>query len=139
MFTLKDLSLMCGLSERTLRNYLKMGILTGEKKEGVWTFCKEDIEKMFKNPFAKGAIKATKKAIFFDFVNEKHTKNSACIILDLPEQSAFKTSAFFCNAVNKRTGLKMRFDSEGGTNRVVLSGDEKTVFDVLKEYHEELD
>ena len=36
MYSLKDLSTMTMLSDRTLRNYLDAGILQGRKENGAW-------------------------------------------------------------------------------------------------------
>lgn len=38
MYTLKQLALITGLTERTLRNYLRSELLTGEKRDGKWYF-----------------------------------------------------------------------------------------------------
>ena len=47
-YTLKDLSMICGLTDRTLRNYLKLGILTGEKQAGTWCFTEEHLDAFLK-------------------------------------------------------------------------------------------
>ena len=44
MYTLKELAIMSSLTERTLRSYLKMGILGGKKEDGIWRFDEADIE-----------------------------------------------------------------------------------------------
>jgi len=49
-YTLNDLALMTGLTTRTLRNYLKMGILKGERIDGIWNFTEEEIAEFFDNP-----------------------------------------------------------------------------------------
>ena len=41
---------------------------------------------------------------------------------------------FFCQAVNERKGLEMRFDTMRGLNRVILTGDVETVSEILCEY-----
>lgn len=41
MYTIKDLSMISGLTDRTLRTYLKMGVLVGEKADGSWRFSEE--------------------------------------------------------------------------------------------------
>lgn len=34
MYNIKDLSMISGMTDRTLITYLKMGVLAGEKREG---------------------------------------------------------------------------------------------------------
>ena len=37
-YTLNEVAMMTGLNTRTLRNYLKMDVLKGEKIDGIWKF-----------------------------------------------------------------------------------------------------
>lgn len=46
-YTLNELAMITGLTTRTLRNYLKMNILNGEKIDGIWTFTEEDLNFTF--------------------------------------------------------------------------------------------
>ena len=136
MYSIKDLSIICGLTERTLRNYLKMGVLRGEKQNGVWRFSEEDIEKFMENDYVSSAVKANRNAVLFDYLNcYPKDENSACIVLHLPKEEPKAVADFFCEAVNKRSGLKMTYDKKKGVNKVVLIGNEKTVYDVLNEYY----
>ena len=136
MYTIKELSLMSGLTDRTLRNYLKLGFLKGEKKEGVWYFSVDQIEAFFTQDVVVAAMESNRKALVFDFLaNDKKNKNAACIILDLPEDDSGRVSSFFCDAVSKRNGLTMTFTKKKHRNRVILVGDENTVYDVISEYH----
>lgn len=136
MYSIKDLSVMTGLTERTLRNYLKMGLLTGEKQDGVWRFNEAQLEAFWENDYVKASLKANRSAILFDYLRATPEKeNSACMILHLPKENAKEVAAFFCDAVCKRQGLKMTFDGNKGANRVILIGDEETVYDVMREYH----
>ena len=137
MYTLKELAIMSGLTERTLRSYLKMGILGGKKEDGIWRFDEADIEAFFENGFVKEAMRSNRKSTVFDCLKSgSRDKNTACVILDLPLDNPIKIAAFFCDAVNRRTGLTMTFDRVDGTNRVILSGDADTVCEILSEYRE---
>ena len=42
-YTLNEVAVMSGLTTRTLRNYMKMGILKGKMLEGIWKFGEEEI------------------------------------------------------------------------------------------------
>lgn len=41
-YTINEVAAMTGFSTRTLRNYINMGILNGEKTDGVWKFTPDD-------------------------------------------------------------------------------------------------
>ena len=49
-YSLNDLALMTGFTTRTLRNYIKQGLLNGEKQNGVWQFTADEIDRFFRNP-----------------------------------------------------------------------------------------
>ena len=137
MYTLKDLTMITGLTERTLRNYLKLGILDGEKRDGVWCFGVEQIEELMQNETVRSAMHAKRQALVFDFLNAtKKKENSICVILDLPQEDAKEVGRFFCEAVSCRHGLEMSFENKKGNNRVILKGGEATVLDILREYRE---
>lgn len=135
MYSIQELSVMCGLTERTLRNYLKMGILQGEKREGMWRFTEEQIGAFLENKRVAASVKANRNAIFTDYLNHyPRNQNSACLLLHLPEDPSNQVSTFFCEAVNQRRGLKMTFETQKGSNRVILIGDPESVKDILAEY-----
>ena len=68
MYSLKDLSTMTMLSDRTLRNYLDAGILQGRKENGAWVFTSEQIKLFLQNDMVKSAIRTKKNAIVKDFI-----------------------------------------------------------------------
>lgn len=135
MYNLKDLSLITGLTDRTLRNYLSDGILHGEKREGVWLFTEEQIGAFLEDPYVRPAIQAKRNAVLYDYLrSDLSDKNTACVVLRLREDPARSVAEFFCDAVNKRQGIRMTFDHNHGENKVILVGDEETVYDVFAEY-----
>ena len=136
MYTLKDLTLISGLTDRTLRTYLKTGVLEGIKEGSTWCFTEEQIEAFFAHEYVKPAIAAKRNAILFDYLKFDGAKeNTACIVLHLREEKWREVSSFFCDAVNRRHGLRMTFDRNKGENRVILVGREETVYEVLSDFH----
>jgi len=139
-YTINKVAVMSGLTTRTLRNYIKMGILKGELVEGVWKFTEEDVAEFFQNPYVKPSIQAKNKAIVFDFLaqNEKRI-NEICTIIDVcvEKHEAEEIAAFFCKEVNKRTAgkLKFFFEKNGSYVRVILKGYEDAVMEILNEYY----
>ncbi len=138
-YTLNDLALMTGLTTRTLRNYLKMGILKGERVEGIWKFTEEEIAEFFDNPYVISGVQAKNRAIVFDFLAEnKKQHNEICTIIDLciDQRETEEISAFFCEAVGKREEkIKVSFEKNGTHVRVILRGYEDTVMEVLNAYY----
>ena len=139
-YTLNEVALMSGLTTRTLRNHITMGVLNGEKINGVWRFSMEALEEFFQNPYVKPSIQAKKKSIVFDFLkqNKKQT-NEMCTIIDINANltNAQKISAFFCEQICKLDGVNIQFSSEiihSGV-RVILKGPEGVVMGMLNSYY----
>ncbi len=138
-YTLNDLALMTGLTTRTLRNYLKMGVLKGERMEGVWKFTEEDVAEFFDNPYVISGVQAKNRAVVFDFLAEnKKQTNEICTIIDLcvDQREAEEVAAFFCEKMNNREErIKVSFEKNGTYVRVILRGFEDTVMEILNAYY----
>ena len=135
MYSLKDLSTMTMLSDRTLRNYLDAGILQGKKENGAWVFTSEQIKLFLQNDMVKSAIRTKKNAIVKDFiVNSKKKGNSVCLIWDLPDADPSKVGRFICDAAGKRDNILMSFENAGKKNRIILSGSETAVYEIMTEF-----
>lgn len=139
-YTLNDLALMTGLTTRTLRNYLKMGILKGERVEGIWSFTEEEMAEFFDNPYVISGVQAKNRAIVFDFLSQnKKQQNEICSIIDLciKEKKAEEISTFFCEKVGKRNEerIKVACERNGDSLRVILRGPANSVMEILNEYY----
>ena len=139
-YTLNEIAMMTGLTTRTLRNYLKMNVLAGEKIEGVWKFTEEEFAEFIQNPYVKPSLQAKNKAIVFDFLaqNEKRT-NEICTVIDVYVDSheAEEISTFFCEEINKRkeSNVCFSFEQNGSYVRVILRGYEDAVMEILNAYY----
>ena len=139
-YTINEVAVMTGLTTRTLRNYLKMDILKGEKIDGIWQFTEEEFAEFLQNPYVKPSLQAKNKAIVFDFLaqNKKRT-NEICTMLDVcvEHSEAEEISSFFCKEINKRKeeNLKFSFEQNGSYVRVILRGYEDTVMKILRAYY----
>ena len=139
-YTLNEVAMMTGLNTRTLRNYLKMDVLKGEKIDGIWKFSECGFSDFISNPYVKPSLQAKSKAIVFDFLNEKEKQlNEICTILDLHVDltESDEISEFFCTERNKRPEEKITFSFErnGAYTRVILRGYEDTVMEILNAYY----
>ena len=46
-YNLNEVAMITGLTTRTLRNYLKLCLLKGEKIDGNWSFTEEELDMMY--------------------------------------------------------------------------------------------
>lgn len=138
-YVLNHLTLLTGLTERTLRHYITLGVLEGEKINGMWHFTPEQADRFIRNPAVRPSILAKQNALVYDFLLEdRKTAPEACIILDAPETNRKALAEFFCDRINHVNFHKLRFafDGAGPVPRVILSGDAADVFRLAQEYQE---
>lgn len=57
------------------------------------------------------------------------------MIWDVPEEDPVRLMHFICDAVNRKEGMTMSFESRQDKNRIILSGSEADIFEILTEYH----
>ena len=138
-YSINDLSMITGLTTRTIRNYLNLGVMKGEKIDGNWSFTEEDVEEMMKNDYVKQAMSTKRNAIVYDFMADMKKKDSRmCVILDLAEDAkgSMEVSRTFCDFINENSNdIRFNMFSEGGNIRVILSGDEKEVLKIMRHYY----
>lgn len=139
--TLKELSIMTGLTTRTLRNYMKIHVLQGEKVDGVWKFRLDDVGMFFSDPGVKASIRAKRNAVVYDYLQDNHkTSNEICSILDfcVDDQEAKRISEFFVTASNLYTedgNFSFHYEKSGRYVRVILRGSAERVMKVLNSYY----
>ena len=139
-YSINDMAKFTGLTTRTLRNYLKMNVLSGEKIDGVWQFTEEELEAFLSDPTVKPSIQAKQNALVYDFMlDRKKTKNEMCTVLDFcvgSKEESVELSKFFCEEVNKADKrVQFSFEKAGDNARVVLKGNEEDVMEILREYY----
>lgn len=141
-YTLNNIATMTGLTTRTLRNYLRMGLLTGEKVDGVWRFSEEELYAFMDNPSVQQGIHAKQNAIVTDFLLMGGRKeNRTCVILDycMEWEDAKRAIDFFCDTINEQGDEELRFGMERHNKsvRLIISGSEPAVKEIMKRYYEE--
>ena len=137
MYTIEQLSTMTGLTTRTLRNYIRLDVLSGQKDAGSWRFSEEEVSDFFKNPSVRKSIQAKHHGIVYDFLaGYEHNKNDMCVMLDLDleEEEAGAVSDFFCGEACRVKPIRFAFSYEKHTAHVVLKGPQETLLPILAAY-----
>lgn len=139
-YTMEDVAAFTGLTDRTLRSYVKEGRLTGGKEDGAWRFTPEDLERLLQDDGARQAIRANRNAIIYDFMlNGGGGEDSCCAVRDVPvEQGGEETlRTRILDRVNRETeAVKFAYaydvDRRGrGSARMILAGPSATVQRIL--------
>jgi len=136
-YSIADVVLITGLSERTVRSHIAAGFLQGEKHNGAWRFTREEIESFVTHSAVRPGILARKNALVYDFMlQDKKSAPEACIILDIEKGKGSAAAEFFCRRISTGTEKNIRFSYDGvkGANRVILRGDIGAVLAIVNEY-----
>ena len=129
-YSIEDLATFTGLTDRTLRSYLKEGRLTGRKEDGAWRFTPEDLEKLFQDEGTRQAVRANRNAIVYDFMLNGGGEDACCAVRDIPVERDGEEAlrVRLLERVNREGGA-VRFaygygeDRRGqGSARVILAG-----------------
>lgn len=84
-YTLNEIALITGFTTRTLRTYIKDGLLNGSKVKNKWLFTEENLNEFFSQSFIAEGLKIKNNIIVKDFVEDiKKNAPKACFIYDLP-------------------------------------------------------
>ncbi|MBR3609871.1 MAG: helix-turn-helix domain-containing protein [Oscillospiraceae bacterium] len=138
LYLINHLTLITGLTDRTIRNYISSGILKGEKINGMWHFTPEEVDSFIKNPSVRPSIIAKNNSVVYDFMLDDSKKNEeTCVILDIPGADIKATSEFFCYRISSGNFKDISFSLDGiyKTPRVILKGKPKDVFGLIDEYY----
>lgn len=140
-YNIKAVTLITGLTDRTIRNYISLGLLKGEKINGLWHFLPEQVEEFMRHPAVRPSIEAKNNGIIHDFLLQTNKKEpSVCLILDIPDADPKETAEFFMYAINNGAELRdleFSFDALYETPRVILKGPTNQIMDLVNRYHQQ--
>lgn len=137
-YTIGAISMITGLTGRTIRSYISSGLLTGEKINGLWHFSPERVEAFLADPAVYPSIRAKNNALVYDFMaNGKKERHETCIILDLAGDDKKAVAEFFCYSISNGDFRNIRFsmDAVKSDPRVILSGDAQDVLALVNRYY----
>ena len=87
LFTIADVAEMTSMSDRTIRNYLRSGLLTGRKVGGQWRFTAQDIASFFDRSDVKASISEQWRLDVADFLDGVSSavegERQVCTVVDL--------------------------------------------------------
>lgn len=105
LYSVEEIAQMTSVTTRTIRNYLRNGILKGKKIGGQWRFSLEDIEAMINQ--TNGTSLENSRRIVRDFIDSVYTPFPqsifVCTIADVPctQEKAAQISKTLCALWNQ--------------------------------------
>ena len=70
-YTVSDVARIMHMTERTIRNYLKEGILRGTRVGGQWRFSKEDLDDLIQNSTFRKQVRDNASMIAKNYIDRK--------------------------------------------------------------------
>ena len=137
MYRLKDIAIMTGLSERTVRNHMESGHLHGELTDGIWLFTEEEVSSYMADPYVSPAIRTKRNAIVFDYMAERNNADDEMCVLFRRKASleeAKRISEFFCRKASESGHIRFSCDYREEKAQIILKGHSDEVSCILNEY-----
>lgn len=133
-YSINELSTISGFTTRSLRNFIQMEFLKGEKFNGEWRFSLEQIEDFFSNPNIKEGIKSKNNSVVYNYLLNKPENDKICSIVDLnltPNET--KTlSEKICQMINdSNANVEFKFSAHNGNARIIIAGEKNFVKQIL--------
>ena len=147
LYTVDEIAEMVSMTTRTIRNYIKDGLLKGKKLGGQWRFTEEDIKNfMDSGDFSKDFTNNLKQDIldFIEGVNnfaDNIGEIQACTIIDLYQEDDIVKNKLeklqeFINSHNETIGNYMSFFCEQiekeSKHRIVIFARPQYLIEALK-------
>lgn len=133
LYTVEDIAKMTMFTTRTIRNYLKDGLLTGRKIGGQWRFTEDDMEKFWGQGGVSEMFKSEKKQEVLDFMDgvfaDYTGEIQVCSIIDVyrPHEAALQLKDKLMNLINSSEDphfkrFSYEYNENEGQARFILFG-----------------
>lgn len=146
LYTVDEIAGMTSLTTRTIRNYLRSGVLKGRKIGGQWRFTTKDIERFMNEGEVCTEMEKEQKQMVMDFVDGVYTDAEggiqACTIVDIytGQSEAKKKNDAICGRINQMKDdafLRYKYDyiqAEGKARYILFASPDfiKDVMEILK-------
>lgn len=126
-YTIEELSMMTNLSSRTIRNYINLGILVGEKLNNKWYFSESDCMRFFNNDMVKHSIDAKALGIVLDGFNKTNNRITNILYID-SNKLDYKV---INDKINSYNDFDFKLDMKDGYYRILISANINTSIDFL--------
>ena len=132
LYTVSDVAQMTGLTERTIRNYIKDGKLRGKKVGVQWRFTEEDIENLFQDPSVSGKVMENNHEKITRFIEQKPIAETGAILINEAvenEKELEKKVEKIIRFVNQSENFRFSYQyfKEDKIAQFILIGDIKTI------------
>ncbi|WOO38675.1 helix-turn-helix domain-containing protein [Anaerocolumna sp. AGMB13020] len=139
-YNIYEVAEMTMLSDRTIRNYIRRGLLKGKLEGGAWCFTEEELSEFFTEDYVKQAAIGKAEGIVARFLEaDRKNEDSLCTIYDMKVREA-QEGKRLCEKLlleinteeDRQVTCSYRYDAKKETARIILSGDADNVLKLLE-------
>jgi len=151
LYTVEDVATMTGLTSRTIRTYIKEGVLTGKKIGVQWRFTDEDINQLFKDQdLTKDSIEESNDEVLLPFREFLHrtdlSTSKACLMWDCKVNNIFDLehtclsllSDFNDDIEDEKISFSYQYFESTSMARFLLNGQPDLIFRMIQMIRSEL-
>ena len=137
IYSIDDISKMTMLSTRTIRNYIKLGLLNGSKTNGYWQFTSDDISKFMNNDYVTQSLNTKRNSLIYDYIlNDCKSINAVCSIYDYPVENNVEAKSLYNKILkkinsNEYNNLKFSYNYSNNMVRIILIGDPNEINELI--------
>ena len=124
-YTIEEVAAMSMLSPRTIRNYLSLGLLAGEKTDGGWRFTPEQYSEFLRQDMVRQSVRVKANGMIYDFLAERKKRaGETCAIVDLPVGDLAAEAALRAALMEQinALGLRCNYHYDEKYARLILRG-----------------
>lgn len=140
VFTLGDVAEMTGFTQRTIRNYMKRGLLKGRLIKGAWQFTGEDLESFFEERFVKQGLEGKAANLVAHFLEGgRKPEDTLCSVYDLSvsgEEEGKKLCDGLLGKINTAAFQEIQYsyhyDKKAGRARILLTGKADEIMELME-------
>lgn len=141
LYTVEQVAEMLSVTSRTIRNYLRSGILKGRKLGGQWRFTEEEIRAMFETDSVRNKVEAEMEQEWIDFMKSPvagpagEIRVCSCVDVALPQaEVASLCERLYQNLISNDAPLTFRYHYlfQEGIGRFLLIAPPSTIAEAMR-------
>lgn len=139
-YSISEITTMTGLSDRTIRNYRRRGLLQGELTGGKWCFSAEAVSRFLSEPFVQESLEAKRRAIVSDFTAEtRRAAPALCAVADFPastdSEALLLREQILALTAHYPVRMDYQYNPRHSLVRIILSGPRSRILPILEQLH----
>ncbi len=131
-YDIKTLSTMMGVTTRTIRNYMHLGLLKGYIEHGKWCFTSQEIDLFLSNSYVQKELEIKANSIVLDYLKQNDRYEIGCFVMNLSSIEYEKKLPEILNCVNERKNVRFFYYKTNKISRICVEGSLDTLSQIIE-------